>query len=54
MKNIKLIRSIALCSAVLTSCERELMTYEGKDTIYFDIRNEVAWLDPDTWSHDAV
>ena len=52
MKNIKLISSIALLSAVLTSCERELMTYEGKDSLYFDIRNEVAWLDPDTWSHE--
>ncbi|MBR3858628.1 MAG: DUF4843 domain-containing protein [Bacteroidaceae bacterium] len=52
MNKIKLISSIALLSAVLTSCERELMTYEGKDSLYFDIRNEVAWLDPDTWSHE--
>ena len=52
MNKFKLISSIALFSAVLTSCERELMTYEGKDSLYFDIRNEVAWLDPDTWSHE--
>ena len=52
MNKFKLISSIALLAAVLTSCERELMTYEGKDSLYFDIRNEVAWLDPDTWSHE--
>ncbi len=52
MKKFKLISFIALFMAVLTSCERELMTYEGKDSLYFDIRNEVAWLDPDTWSHE--
>lgn len=52
MKKFKLISLIALFMAVLTSCERELMTYEGKDCLYFDIRNEVAWLDPDTWSHE--
>lgn len=52
MNKIKMISSIALLSAVLTGCERELMTYEGKDSLYFDIRNEVAWLDPDTWSHE--
>lgn len=52
MNKFRLISSIALLSAVLTGCERELMTYEGKDSLYFDIRNEVAWLDPDTWSHE--
>ena len=52
MNKFKLISFIALFMAVLTSCERELMTYEGKDSLYFDIRNEVAWLDPDTWSHE--
>ena len=52
MNKFRLISAIALLLAVLTSCERELMTYEGKDCLYFDIRNEVAWLDPDTWSHE--
>lgn len=52
MKKIKLISSLTFLLALLVSCERELMTYEGKDCLYFDIRNEVAWLDPDTWSHE--
>lgn len=52
MNKIKLISSFALLVALFASCEKELMTYEGKDCIYFDVRNEVAWLDPDTWSHE--
>ena len=52
MNKFKLISSFALLLALFASCEKELMTYEGKDSIYFDIRNEVAWLDPDTWSHE--
>lgn len=52
MNKIKLISSFTFLLALVTSCEKELMTYEGKDCLYFDIRNEVAWLDPDTWSHE--
>ena len=52
MNKIKLISSFTLLLALVTSCEKELMTYEGKDCLYFDIRDEVAWLDPDTWSHE--
>lgn len=52
MNKFKLISSFALLLALFASCEKELMTYEGKDSIYFDVRNEVAWLDPDTWSHE--
>lgn len=52
MNKFKLISSFTLLLALITSCEKDLMTFEGKDCLYFDIRNEVAWLDPDTWSHE--
>lgn len=52
MNKLKLICAISCLVALITACEKELMTYEGKDSLYFDIRNEVAWLDPDTWSHE--
>ena len=52
MNKLKLISSFTLMLVLITSCEKDLMTFEGKDCLYFDIRNEVAWLDPDTWSHE--
>lgn len=52
MNKFKMICAISCLMALATACEKELMTYEGKDSLYFDIRNEVAWLDPDTWSHE--
>ena len=52
MNKYKIILAVICSMALMTSCEEELMTYEGKDNLYFDIRNEVAWLDPDTWSHE--
>ncbi len=40
-----------LFSALLASCELEPMTYQGKDTLYFDIRDGAAWIDPSRWAH---
>ena len=28
------------------------MTYEGKDTIYFDIRRGAEWIDANLWAHE--
>lgn len=52
MNKIRNICAVTCLMALFLSCEKELMTYEGKDCLYFDIRNEVAWLDPATWSHE--
>ncbi|MBQ3522761.1 MAG: DUF4843 domain-containing protein [Bacteroidales bacterium] len=43
---------ISLFSMLFVSCEKEPMTYEGKDTIYFDVRTGAEWIDPDLWSHE--
>ena len=42
---------VSLFSMLFISCEKEPMTYEGKDTIYFDIRRGAEWIDPDLWAH---
>ena len=34
----------SLFSMLFVSCEKEPMTYEGKDTIYFDIRRGAEWM----------
>ena len=52
MSKIKTLSAIICLTALTSSCEKELMTYEGKDNLYFDIRNEVAWIDPTLWSHE--
>lgn len=52
MKNNILTLCAGLCLLALTSCEKELMTYEGKDCIYFDIRRGAEWIDPDLWAHE--
>lgn len=52
MNRKQFIYAILCLMVITTSCEKELMTYEGKDSIYFDIRKEISWLDPATWSHE--
>lgn len=42
---------VSLFSMLFVSCEKEPMTYEGKDTIYFDIRRGAEWIDSDLWAH---
>ena len=50
---ISLFCLVASLSAMLfVSCEKEPMTYEGKDTIYFDIRRGAEWIDPTLWAHE--
>ncbi len=43
---------VASLVVTLASCEKEPMTYEGKDTIYFNVRRGVEWIDPSLWPHE--
>lgn len=50
----KKIFSILLLAVVLASligCEKELMSYEGKDCLYFDVRRGQAWIAEKSWAH---
>ena len=39
-------------SFLFTSCEQEIMTYEGEEAIYFDVRYGAEWGDPENeWAH---
>ncbi len=52
-RNISLFCLVALLFSVLfASCEKEPMTYQGKDTLYFDIRKGAEWIDPALWAHE--
>lgn len=43
---------IGLLSCMFASCEQEIMTYEGGDAIYFDVRYGAEWGDPENqWAH---
>ena len=35
--------------SLLTSCEKELMGYEGKDCLYFDVRRGATHILPSLW-----
>lgn len=35
----------------LTGCEKELMEFEGKDSLYFDVRRGPEWISPNLWTH---
>lgn len=52
MRNKILTVCAGICLLALTGCEKELMTYEGKDCIYFDVRKGAEWIDKDLWSHE--
>jgi len=44
--------SIALAAmALLTSCEKDLMSYEGKECLYFDVRRGASWIAENLWAH---
>ena len=51
MKKIYSILMLAMALFSLTGCEKELMDYEGKDCLYFDVRRGASWIDPDLWAH---
>ena len=52
MKN-KILSMLALVLSVLalSSCEKDLMDYEGKDCLYFDVRRGATWIEPELWAH---
>lgn len=41
-----------LLSVFLTGCQLEPMTYQGRDTLYFDVRKGAEWIDSALWSHE--
>lgn len=50
MKNkIYAIITLALAVFSFSSCEKELMGYEGKDCLYFDVRRGASWNDKSIW-----
>ena len=40
------------CFFMLTGCEKDLMDYEGKDCIYFDVRRGAEHIQENLWSHE--
>ena len=50
----KYIYLLGIMSILFTSCEQEIMTYEGEEAIYFDVRYGAAWGDPENqWAHQS-
>ena len=48
----KFIHLIGIMSFLFASCEQEIMTYEGEEAIYFDVRYGSSWGDPENeWAH---
>jgi hypothetical protein len=43
--------SLAIGLMLLSSCEKSLMSFEGEDTLYFDVRRGAAWISPSRWAH---
>ena len=50
-KKIYSILTLAVALFSLTGCEKELMDYEGKDCLYFDVRRGASWIEPDLRAH---
>ena len=51
MKYIANIIGLVLCWLFFQSCEKELMDYEGKDALYFDVQYGAEWGDFSVWAH---
>lgn len=52
MKKLIYLSTITISLFTLSSCEKEIMSYEGQDGIYFDVRWGSNFRDPDTqWGH---
>lgn len=52
MKN-KIFALLALVAALfsLSSCEKDLMDFQGEDCLYFDVRRGASWTDANVWAH---
>lgn len=54
MKKIKYCTYALMAMMGLSSCEKEIMSYEGVDGLYFDVRWGSAERDPETqWGHQS-
>lgn len=51
MRYIAKIIGLVLSLAFFQSCEKELMDYNGKDALYFDVQYGPEWGDFDVWAH---
>lgn len=50
-KTLYIIGAIILSVVSLTSCEEELMDYEGESALYFDVRLYPSHIDKSLWPH---
>lgn len=50
-KTLYIIGAIILSVVSLTSCEEELMDYEGESALYFDVRLYPSHIDKKLWPH---
>lgn len=50
-KHMNLIGGLLLGGLLWTGCEKELMDYEGKDGLYFDVRRYPSHIDESLWPH---
>lgn len=50
-KTLYIIGAIILSVVSLTSCEEELMDYEGENALYFDVRLYPSHIDKKLWPH---
>lgn len=52
MKNyISAVMLLLIGTWMLTGCEKELMDYEGKDALYFDVRRSASWIEQSKRPH---
>ncbi len=51
MKN-KILTMWTLVTAMfaLSSCEKDLMTFQGEDSLYFDVRRGAKWIETSKWA----
>lgn len=50
MKKLLYRLMILSCMVWMTGCERDMMDFEGRDAIYFDVQRGVAWTDSARWA----
>lgn len=52
MKRLNITAIGLMIVTLFASCEKEIMTYEGQDSLYFDVRWGAEWGDHETqWAH---
>ena len=48
---IYVLLALIVTTTWLSSCEKKLMDYEGKDCLYFDVRRGQPWIEESKWAH---